>query len=378
MFSLFSNKNRGGLSIILDIQSGLVRGALIRDCQSIGGDEKIHIESIVTKSISTKTNMINAEHLTKRVLKLVSEVVEHLSKNTDGQEILEVNYVLSSPWIFSKLKHVKLEYEKEIEITSKILSDIVKEEVKNNTIDTDTKPIEQKIFEIKLNGYLSEDFKRKKAHTLDVSVSTSFSSKTFVDRMANTVNKHVHAQKHNFYSALLMQYTALREILENKNEFIYIHIHSEITDIIVVKDSLCKHISSFPFGISTFLRKIAHNAKQTIESSDSLLTLFHGNKLEIGERDKVYEIINPLLKEWGDMCFKSFKENLDEISTPRTIYLHAHSHFDVFKESLLHKDLYNFDVIPYETIDVGDKVVFSKGAPDSVMMRIYALAINRV
>lgn len=378
MFSLFSNKKKGVLSIILDIQSGLVRGALVEDCQDSEIDGKVHVLSVVTRSISSKTNIINSEHLTKRILKLVSEVVEHLNKDSGSGKITKVSYVLSSPWIFSKLKTVKIDYGRETEITSKTLSDIVKEEVKNNTVTADIKPIEQKIFEVRLNGYPSTTFEGKKAHTLDVSVSTSFSSISFINKVTAVVNKHTHIKNSDFYSALLLQYTALREILKGKSEFIFIHCHNELTDIVIVKDNLCKHIASFPFGVSTFLRKIANGTGESIESSDSLLSLYQGNKLSDSEKERVSKIVNPLLTEWSSLCLQSFQDIFDPATIPRTVYLAAHSHFDLFKEVLTKEANYNFNIELYDSIDTNEGVVFKKGCALSPMIKIYALALNTV
>ncbi len=378
MFSLFSNKKEGVRSIILDIQSGLVRGALVEDCMDCDENGKIHIISVVTKSISSKTNIVNAEHLTKRILKLVEEVVEHLNNVSGSKHITRVSYILSSPWIFSKLKTVKINYGKETEITSKILSDIVKEEVKNNTTTPDIKPIEQKIFEVKLNGYPTDNFQGKSAHSLDVSVSTSFSSSLFLKKITNVVEKHIHANNYEFYSALLMQYSALREILKNKSEFIYIHCHNELTDIVIVKDNLCKHIASFPFGVSTFLRRISSKTGESMESSDSTLSLYQGDKLDGIERDRVSKIVNPLLFEWSDLCIQSFQGIFDTSTIPRTVYLSAHSHFDLFKQSLAGQTQFDFDIEQYDLIDTGEEIVFEKGSSISPMIKIYAIALNTV
>ena len=378
MFSLFSNKKKGVLSIILDIQSGLVRGALIEDCQDSEENGKIRIKSVVTRSISSKTNIQNSEHLTKRILKLVAEVVEHLNKDAGSNEITKVSYILSSPWIFSKLKTVKINYSRETEITSKTLSDIVKEEVKNNTTTSDVKPIEQKIFEIKLNGYPTTTYDGKKAHSLDVSVSTSFSSISFLNKVTAVVERHTRIKKSEFYSALLLQYTALREILKGKSEFIFIHCHNELTDIVIVKDNLCKHIASFPFGVSTFLRKISSGTGESIESSDSLLSLYQGDKLSETEKERVGKIVNPLLEEWSNFCIQSFQDIFDPTTTPRTVYLAAHSHFDLFKNSLAHQPPYNFNVELYDSVDTEEGVIFEKGSALSPMIKIYALALNTV
>ncbi len=373
MFSFFSHTKEGKRNIILDIQSGLVRGALVIE----NDDGSSIILSVVTKSIPATTRILNGVHLTKRILKLVTEVIEHLAKDANGKAISNVHYILSSPWISPQLKTIKADYKKETEINSHVLADLIKSELKQEK-DADALRIEQKIFEIKLNGYTTTTLDSKRAHTLEASLATSFSSKSFLDKLHSAVQGVItpHSSTHN--SALLMQYAALREILEDKHEYMYIHVHSELTDIVIVKNGLCKHIASFPFGISTFLRKITSSTKQSIESSDSLLSLFQGNKLSEAEKVSVQKTIEPLLHEWGETCMKSFASSFDITAVPRTVYLSAHSHFDLFKEGLMLHNNLNLNVIPYDSILSEDHVSFGKSSSQSTMMRMYTLALRTV
>jgi cell division ATPase FtsA len=373
MFSLFSNKKTGVLSIILDIQSGLVRGALVSNKHN----ESTHILSVVTKTYSGKSNILNSEHLIKKNLKLVSEVIEHLARDAKGYRVSSITYTLSTPWIFSKLKTVKINYNNETLITERIIRDIIKNEIKNDE-KLDTKPIEQNIFEIRLNGYPTVDFDGKRAHTLEISLSTSFSPKTFLDKVETVVNKHIFIKHHEFHSALLMQYVALREVLKDRNEYIYIHTHNELTDMIIIKDGLCKYIASFPFGVQTMLRKVAIETKTSIEASDSLLALYQGNKLTDEEKIKTKQILNPLLQEWVSGCTKIFSEMFDFTSIPRSIYLSSHSHFELFKEAMATQDVFRFEVISHDTIDTNNSIIFEKNVPPSNMMTLYAFAIQNM
>lgn len=374
MFSLFSNNKMGDLSIVVDIQSSLVRGALYYE----GNDGKKHIISVVTKSYLNKNTITKSEQLIKKNIKLISDVIEHLVKESQGMPILNINYILSSPWIFSKLKTVKVDYEKETKIDSDIISEIINDELKNETAVNGTKAIEQKIFEIKLNGYPTSAFEEKKAHLLEVSISTSFSMNNFLDKVQVAVSRHIHIKNHTFHSALLLQYEALREVLDDKSEFIYIHIHNELTDMIIVKNGLCKHISSFPFGIATLLRKMAQKSGESVESSDSLLSLFQGDKLINQEKIDTNNIVEPLINEWSDLFIKSFENIFDITNVPRSVYLSAHSHFDLFKQALALKNVFNFNIEPFDQIDFGDDIIFEKGSAKSNMIKMYVFALKKI
>ena len=372
MFELFSNKKEGQRIIILDIQSGLVRGAVILKKES----GPVLITSMVTKAISGTTEIKNADHLSKRTIKLLSDVVDHLARDVDSYEIDRIEYILSSPWVHSKLKTVKINYEKETEIDQNVLKDVIKSEDKNMMTGTDSRVIERKIFDVRLNGYPTANIASKKAHSLEVSMVTSFSSDKFLSKVSSTVNRHFDCKKDTLHSGLLLQFMALRDILKDRNEFIYIHVHSELTDMIIVKDGLCKHIASFPFGMKTLLRKISKGTKETVESSDSLLSLYQGSKLSETEQNRMKEIVVPLMTEWVKLGSDSFKDIFDIANIPKTVYLSAHSHFDLFKQALIFDNIYNFDVVSYDSIDSGNEVIFAKGVAQSNMMKIYATTLN--
>lgn len=369
MFSFFSHTKEGKQSIILDVQSGLVRGALI--IRSTDGSAQIL--SVVTKSIPSKTHIVNGTHLTKRVLKLVSEVVELLTK--DAPRVSEIHYILSSPWISSQLKTIKVDYKKETEINSRMLAELIKGELKQD-MGEEAQAVEQKIFEIKLNGYSTSSFESRRAHMLELSLATSFASKSFLSKLHSVVQDTLDIKSVTHNSALLMQYAALREMLDDKHEYIYLHVHNELTDVVIVKNNLCKHLASFPFGISALQRKVASATGQSIESSDSLLSLYQGNKLSEAEKSSVQKAIEPLLQEWGDSCIKSFVAKFDSTSIPRTVYLAAHSHFDLFKEALLFRPDLSLSIVPYDSISDDSEITFQKSSSQSTMMRMYTLALG--
>ena len=123
---------------------------------------------------------------------------------------------------------------------------------------------------------------------------------------------------------------------------------------------------------------MAGSTKQSIESSDSLLSLFQGNKLSEAEKASALAIIEPLIHEWSSMCIKSFAAAFDSASVPRTVYLAAHSHFDLFKEALLFQNDLNLTIQSYESIAETGDVTFEKSSAQSAMMRMYTLALKTV
>lgn len=372
MFSLFSNTKREDLTIIIDIQSGLVRGALV----NYKVDGSINILSVITESISTKNHIVNSKHLTKRIIKLVTEIVRQLASIAGKNNIVDIHYILSSPWIMTELKTIKIDYKDEIVIDSTIVGNLVRDELNKHSEKNDTRIIEKKIWEIKLNGYTMEDYEGKNAHSLEIALSYSVSPIEFLNILRSTVHNIVHIKNQHYHSALLMQYSAIRLMLDKKREYIYIHAHNELTDIVIVKNGLCKYLASFPFGTSTILRKISSNSSQSMEASDSLLSLYDENKLHDTEKVLTQKVIDPLMHTWSTLCLKTFSNAFEFTNIPRTVYLSVHSHFNIFKDALLFKNDLNFEIIPYESLTIDNNISFGKGTVQSTMMKMYTLAVK--
>ena len=360
-------------SIILDIQSSLVRGALVefkKEGPSV-------VKRVIAKSIPSSMAPTNSPRIIQKILEVAENVVEEIIKDTSHHGIHSIHYILSSPWIFSELKTVKINYDGDTKITQKTIYEIVQAEIKKISALPDSEPIEQNIFEIRLNGYPVSVYEGRYARTLEVSFATSFGTKRFLNKLHSGIQKIFHIRHHTYHSALLLQYRSFRTIADKHTEYIYMHVHGELTDVIIVKNGLCKHISSFPFGIVTLLRKIAHTTKQGIGSSESLLVLYESDKLNESEKQNAKKVIDPLLNAWSVLCVKSFSNSFDFIHMPRTVFLSTHSHFDLFKEALLFRNDLNFDIISYEKIIEEDgRIVFEKGSTTSPLMKMYTLALS--
>ncbi len=362
MVSFFTNKISPKRTIILDIQSDLVKGALIENHKENTGMNSPRILSVMSKSIPNSLTPSDSVRILKKILNLAHEIVSHLVKISGHHNIANIHYILSSPWILSELRTIKIKYDSDKKITREIIDEMINREIENIPAKFDAYVFEKKIFEIKLNGYSVIMYEGRSAHTLEVSFSSSFGSKRFMDNLKHEIDRVIHIHKHSFHSALLTQYISLGNIFSSKKEYIYMHIHGELTDIVVVKDGLCRHISSFPCGVKTLLRKLAHETGDSIESADSLLILYQNNKLRESEKKKSQKIIELLLSDWIQMCLKSFRNSFDIIHIPKTVFLSTHSHFDLFKNAFLLQSEINFEIISYE-----DKV----GSDQNTLLDMY-------
>ncbi len=373
MFSLFNNTPKRNLNIILDIQSGLVRGAIVeKDKNGV-----LHIIYIATESNNHKVHYKDAAHLTKDNLKLVEHVVHKISKELKGNTVHSINHIFSSPWVFSKMKTIVTQYPEEVSVNAEYIENIVKEEFKKDNSSPDSFIIDRKIFEVRLNGYVSNEFEGKQAHKIEISQASSVAHREYIDRLKD-VTSVIQSKKSTYNSALLLQFIALRSIFDSKDEYVYVHTHSELTDMVVVKNGQCKNISSFPIGLSTILRKISNSTKGDIESTKSLISIYQDGKLSEAETSRLNTVIAPIAEEWVSMLKASISSTVSTDNIPKTIHLTAHNYFPLFKSWLNSSGIQNLNIVEHDMIKFDSDIVFEKYTKESNMVHMYAIALHDV
>lgn len=379
MSPLFFGRSEKDLSLIFDIQSGVVRATLF----SGDGHSKPHIVYISSQILPYKTK-VDGTYLATTMLKAVGEVASQILHVGFPQakslgytsRINRIHYVMSSPWVVSESKTVKIDYDKDTEITESTIRQIINKSVEDSIKkEEDLIIVEKKIFDVRLNGYSVENYRNKKTKKLEVSFAVTTGSKYVLDKIEGTVEKTLGKKKEDFHSCLLLQYTALRSIFSGMGEYISIHIHSELTDIVVVKRGISSYLASFPFGTISLLRKISTKMKNSEETATSLLSLYQSGNLEAEEKKRFEKVLDPIMEEWQNTCLTSLGSIREKMAIPRLVYLSAHSNFELFKKNL--KDT-KFEIIEFDSALVDKYVVFEKGAGRSTLLGMYSLSLNNM
>ncbi len=384
---MFPHLKHDELDLLLDIQSGLVRGALVQYKKG----EKPHLIYIISKNIQFKSN-VDSAYFTKMMIKAVEEVASLVLK--EGFErarglglhhphLHTVHYILSSPWIISESKTIKVEFPEAREITESLVESILKKEHESliqkykteGKGEHDLTFIEQKIFDIRLNGYSVENYKGKKVQKVEISFAVTLSTNHILERIRNSVRKIIHSEKEVHHSALLLHYLSLRSLIPNHEEYISLHAHGELTDIVIVKEGISSYFSSFPFGTTTLIRKIAEAANLSEETSDSLLSIYEDGKLEETEKIKIEKVITSLILSWQSECIKTLFAVGEKSLLPRLIYLSVHSHYKIFKDALQGTQ---FEVLAFDDSVIDTVIKYEKKSERSPLMGMYALALKSV
>lgn len=309
-------------SLIIEIQSGMIRGAIVKDLKA---SQPVFVD---VKVASIKQPKLMLETLAKVIDELGHKHKVHIA-----------HIILSSPWISSFSKSIELHFEKEREVTENLILNIIKEEndkIKKdleNSFSTGYVSIEQKIFEIRSNGYVVDDYKTLSSENLGLSFVSTFSSKNLINKINNIVEHSFGVKEIQYHSGLLLNSLAIRDFDSNKGEYIHINMHGEITDIIVMKNNKCLNISSFPLGIESFNRYMTHNLKQSEHTARSTMKLHSEGKLGEEEQSRLDKITNTFLETWIEQ-YRALLESSFGNNLPRDVYLLSYDHHNHFKKVL--------------------------------------------
>ena len=377
------------VSLVIDIQSGLVRGALV----SFEKDDIPNIIHLVSRAIVHKGHP-KGDFLTEAMFSAVHEVSSQVVREGISRmklslaSIASVHYILSSPWIISQAKTINIQYDVDTEITESMINKILdeervsllskfKKEDLSQKYDFDLTFIEQKVFDVRLNGYSVFKYEGKKTKRFDISFAVTLSSQKILDKIHEAVSRTVHIKEKYHHSGLILQYIALRSLID-KQEYMSVHVHGELTDIIVIKKGLSSSIASFPHGISTFFRKMSTLLRNTIETSSSMVSMYVDNHIHDIEKNRIKKVLAPLIKDWQSQLLKSFTANQNNkiISSkdiassdsipnfaPKLVYLSvcssSNKYYKIFKEAL---EEMGFEVVTF----------------DKSLMKIYMTALSQL
>lgn len=296
---------------------------------------------------------------------------KHLPK-----KIHEIQYVLSSPWIVSQARTVSFSFPAAKTVTDHLIRTLLaSERAKTVSANTDLEVIEEKIFDVTLNGYQVHSWAGKETASLGVSHVIGLAGSKTVERLRNAALRLVPTKRIHFHSSLLLQHLAMREVMPNKKDYILAHIHGELTDIVAVKDRSCVFFGSYPFGIHSIIRHVAEAMKTDTHAADSFIGLYISHHLDaITERENA-----PAMEQATGVWIAGFTDLTTGIegATTGNIIVSTRTHRGLFVDALT-KSFPKASIIEEDRDDVAKLAVFGTSTESNPLISLYAHAIHTV
>ncbi len=377
----FSHKKSDRLSLIIDVQSSVVRSALAL----YHGNQSTIVFTrdfpIVYKSHA------RSGYLIKEALLAVEQAVadtiihvraRHSHDKTFPRHIANVHYVLSSPWIISNAKTISTTFDRRRTVNKDYIEKLIAEDRRKliaEAGDKDIRIIEEKIFDVRLNGYSVAQWQDHPAEKLDISFVASVAGGRMIDRFIDAVRHAVRHRHVYFHSSLFLQHIGLGVAMEKERTYALIHIHGELTDVALIQDGVCRFSGSYPFGVNGVIRTIAREAHVDAYTAESILNMSISGNMDPDHADREAQIVERIGATWTEDLSALVKGPASSGSLPRTIITSARSHEDFFMR-LLSRAYPESALKPLSLDELTPYVCFDAHAERLRTTGLYAIAIH--
>ncbi|OGD68343.1 hypothetical protein A2996_00300 [Candidatus Campbellbacteria bacterium RIFCSPLOWO2_01_FULL_34_15] len=336
LFSFSKNKTEEeGVVLVFDIGSASVGGALV----SLRKNKKPKILYNVRKSMAFKEDL-DINKFTASMIRTLSSVVadverkgiSHLNfRSLKNKEIRDAFCFFSSPWYISQTQVVKLEEKEKFFITNEMIKDILEKEksdfIKNNEKffgdGSDVEFMDSKVIQVRLNGYRVEDPFKKKTNDAEVVVYLSLISSDVEEKVKQVIAKPFHLDNIYSHSFTLAGFLSLRDIFEFEDDFVFLDISGEVTDVSFVKNDSLRETETFPVGRNAFIREILKDFKTNYSSAVSMINVYKAGNIDSDNSKKIEASLNKVRKSWVKYLENSMFELSHGAILPRTIFVIA-------------------------------------------------------
>ncbi len=337
---LFAKSPIEDLIFLIEIQSSAVRGSLVLYRE--GGKPLVLFTAYAEMSIKPGST---SAYLVKTTLKAVTDTVDMLgrrhrslleehAKDAEAvhipKSVTSVHFVLSAPWIISQAKTVSFQLPKETTLTkAKVLEVIETERAKLSTEETQTQVVEEKIFEVRINGYPVAAWQNRLAKDIDISFVVSLSGANLTKRLRESCEHLVRKTHVHFHSALLLEAIGIGQTMPETGSFALVNVHGELTEVTAVRERRAVFFGSYPVGVDTVARKVAKAAKTDDKAADSLLSLLTSDSLDPTHGKPLQPLVAEIMQGWAVEFQKLSKDALKE-GFPAQVFIAARRHEELF------------------------------------------------
>ncbi len=344
--NLFGNKKgKKSLVAVFDISSASVGGLLFKK-------KKNFAPEIIT-SIRYPVNLSNKKNFSetwKAVQVAFNFVSDHLKK-THPRTPHSALCVFSSPWYVSQTKIIKVKREKDFEIKKELINELIEDEMrafkaewgngdqnqKNKNIFIEHSPIKTV-----LNGYNVKTPINKKTHNLELYVYLSLISSSLKEKIRDEILNHIHPSKIKFNTFPYVFLNTLQGLINTKKGALFVDMSGEITDVFVVRNNIIEEINSFSKGENFFIRRIASAFNLDFNEAKFKFLQYQRGALEKNYSQKVSEIIEIAVDEWGTSLKELLTKTARDKFLPQNLYLCGRKEAVSLKEITTHISGENF------------------------------------
>lgn len=259
----------------------------------------------------------------------------HLPKKRGSHRIKHVAYVFSSPWCVTQTKIIGIDRKKSFAFTKNFVARIVAEHEKRfglatiNARSSDLADrltvLERRIVHVSLDGYHVAQPYGKKARQAEISLFMSLAPKPVIDRISEVSLTTFHPRDTKMFSSPLVAFSMVRDSFHDIDDFTFLDLGGEISEVSVVKGGLILETVSFPSGFRSLVRTVAWSLKTSYGEAESLLRLHADGHADAVAKGRLSTALQAASDEWSSALRMALSRLAHKSSLPRELFINADS-----------------------------------------------------
>jgi hypothetical protein len=314
---------------IFTIESGKVSGALVAFNKNKNPEELYASEVVLPFQ-----EKLSVDRLELAVISSLKKVVEELaikglSKSKGG--VTPSVIIVGSPWYGSENKTITSNEKSPVLIKEALFDKLISQEVeafeKSRNLGENAVVLEKKVTNITLNGYTTNSPMGKKARDIRFSLYLSLTSSEFKKKVENAIH-------HSFSKGVLAWHTfpfvlfGGLQLQNSSKDFIVVNADAEVSEVLITRNGTLAESVSFPYGTTTFIRRVGDILHSTFEVNLSLFQQYQDGQLSGPLKAKIDNALSLLQKDWGDAFGKALHEGSQGLSIPAKVFIKSEPQFE--------------------------------------------------
>lgn len=329
-FLSFFKKHRD-VSVILDIGSSSI-GAAIVDLHNPKGPCVLFSDRHqfrIGETVSTKRLVLNLKQSLEKTLESVHRFA--VKKSSEHLDIQKIVCAYCSPWHSSRTKTVTIEEDEQTLVTHSLISNILeltlmKSLEKDREQSSQVKEpllLDQKLIQIKLNGYATNEPYGKEAAKIELTFFTTIASGILIDEIETLIRKMLHTKNVTHHAFSLMAWDVISDTFSYIKNFVHVDVTGEVTDITVVDAGNIREIASVPSGRHLVVRTVAKRLNVDEEIALSYLHVLAQGAANQKLTSELTAILRDVQTEFKIVVEETFKRMESRADMPGTFFLTA-------------------------------------------------------
>jgi len=335
--SLFSSgKNNVRFGALIEIGSGSVVVSIIKSDATKKNPEIIWSQREFASLKSIKSH----EQDDKSIMAVLMNVI--LQVNSTGYKVLKaydpnarighVQISITAPWSYTISKTIEYSEDQEFTITAELINNLIataQKKVDKNKTEKEIASehgltvLTRSVTDIRSNGYKTTKPLNQKARAISITQISAIAETAITDAVIDLQRKILPNADLKTFSFMMMFQTLVRKLYPQTNDFCLIDVTYEATEIAIIRNDTLKYCTQTAIGVNTLARGLAKVLSIPHEEALAFMREPYYSTALKSLPDSKIMAMKEVLKNYQVQLVKLFKETGDNLSIPRTMFLHG-------------------------------------------------------